>query len=182
MLLRQIPRIQRVSVSRSTTTINSHQKVYASPNVSDPDPPHSEDPSTSRSISLATSDNGRTQSGSDPPGSNESFSNEYFNPPQPSTQIISAKQAHPSTSSHTNPPFHTHKFFTELERTFPTPIARSLMRATKALLVDRVGRVRREGLTIKDLENVRPSQLLLATYFLRCNTFIASLSFPCSVV
>jgi hypothetical protein len=29
------------------------------------------------------------------------------------------------------------------------------MRATRALLVDRVGRVRREGLTAKDLDNVR---------------------------
>jgi hypothetical protein len=29
------------------------------------------------------------------------------------------------------------------------------MRATRALLVDRVGRVRREGLTVKDLDNVR---------------------------
>jgi hypothetical protein len=29
------------------------------------------------------------------------------------------------------------------------------MRATRALLVDRIGRVRREGLTVKDLDNVR---------------------------
>lgn len=28
------------------------------------------------------------------------------------------------------------------------------MRATRALLVDRIGRVRREGLAIKDLDNV----------------------------
>ncbi|KAF9226484.1 hypothetical protein BS17DRAFT_485735 [Gyrodon lividus] len=54
---------------------------------------------------------------------------------------------------YTAPPFHTHAFFAALERTFPTPTARSLMRATRALLVDRVGRVRREGLTTKDLDN-----------------------------
>ena len=29
------------------------------------------------------------------------------------------------------------------------------MRATRALLVDRIGRVRRDALTLKDLENVR---------------------------
>lgn len=52
------------------------------------------------------------------------------------------------------PPFHTHHFFAELERSFPTPTARSLMRATRALLVDRIGRVRRDALGIKDLENV----------------------------
>jgi hypothetical protein len=33
------------------------------------------------------------------------------------------------------------------------------MRATRALLVDRVGKVRREGLTIKDLDNVRNDPL-----------------------
>ncbi|KAF8192522.1 hypothetical protein BJ912DRAFT_962250 [Pholiota molesta] len=46
---------------------------------------------------------------------------------------------------YTAPPFHTHAFFRALEKT--------LMRATRALLVDRIGRVRREGLTIKDLDN-----------------------------
>lgn len=56
--------------------------------------------------------------------------------------------------AYSNPPFHTHAFFTALEKTFPTPTARSLMRATRALLVDRVGKVRREGLTVKDLDNV----------------------------
>lgn len=54
---------------------------------------------------------------------------------------------------HVTPPFHTHAFFVALERTFPTPVARSLMRATRALLADRLGRVRREGLTRKDLDN-----------------------------
>lgn len=54
---------------------------------------------------------------------------------------------------YTPPPFDTHRFVSELERTFPTPAAQSLMRATRSLLVDRVGRVRREALTSKDLEN-----------------------------
>ena len=191
MLLRQIPRIQRASASHCgfpITTIHLHLRPYTSPNVFDPDSPHSEDPSTSRSISLATSDNNHknnSQSSSDSlgsSGSEGSFSNEYSSTPQPSTQIVSAEQAHSSTSSYANPPFHTHKFFTELEKTFPTPTARSLMRATRALLVDRVGRVRREGLTVKDLDNVKHLQLLVATHFLRKNAFIASLSFPCSVV
>ncbi|OAX43904.1 hypothetical protein K503DRAFT_18568 [Rhizopogon vinicolor AM-OR11-026] len=57
--------------------------------------------------------------------------------------------------SYTAPPFHTHAFFVALEKSFPTPTARSLMRATRALLVDRTGRVRREGLTVKDMDNVR---------------------------
>jgi hypothetical protein len=56
---------------------------------------------------------------------------------------------------YTSPPFHTHKFFLALEKSFPSPTARSLMRATRALLVNRTGRVRAEALGIKDLENVR---------------------------
>jgi hypothetical protein len=59
------------------------------------------------------------------------------------------------TPTYENPPFHTHNFVKELEKTFPTTTARHLMRATRALLVDRIGRVKREGLTRKDLENVR---------------------------
>lgn len=60
------------------------------------------------------------------------------------------------SSTYSSPPFHTHTFYKALEKTFPEEIARSLMRATRALLVDRIGRVRREGLTMKDLDNVSP--------------------------
>ena len=56
--------------------------------------------------------------------------------------------------TYSSPPFHTHSFFRALEKTFPEQTARSLMRATRALLVDRIGKVRREGLTVKDLDNV----------------------------
>ncbi|KAI0320229.1 hypothetical protein OF83DRAFT_1053529 [Amylostereum chailletii] len=51
------------------------------------------------------------------------------------------------------PPFHTHAFFTALEKSFPTATARSLMRATRALLSDRIGKVKRDGLTYQDLDN-----------------------------
>ena len=58
------------------------------------------------------------------------------------------------TPYYSSPPFHTHKFFVALEKSFEPPTARSLMRATRALLVDRIGRVRKEALSTKDLENV----------------------------
>ncbi|KAF8842284.1 hypothetical protein BDN67DRAFT_966048 [Paxillus ammoniavirescens] len=76
-------------------------------------------------------------------------------PPSPPTGISGppARSNPPIPAPYTAPPFHTHAFFATLERTFPTPTARSLMRATRALLVDRVGRVRREGLTMQDLDN-----------------------------
>uniref|UniRef100_D8PRJ4 Uncharacterized protein n=2 Tax=Schizophyllum commune (strain H4-8 / FGSC 9210) TaxID=578458 RepID=D8PRJ4_SCHCM len=55
--------------------------------------------------------------------------------------------------AYTPPPFHTHAFYAALEKTFPPSTARHLMRATRALLVDRIGRVRREAVTRKDLDN-----------------------------
>ncbi|OBZ76202.1 Uncharacterized protein C27B12.07 [Grifola frondosa] len=54
---------------------------------------------------------------------------------------------------HANPPFNTHQFFVALEKSFPGPIAANLMRVSRALLVDRIGRVRRDALTVKDLES-----------------------------
>jgi hypothetical protein len=93
-------------------------------------------------------------------------------PPPFSESVISALEVSSSSPVHgasppvpapyippaySNPPFNTHIFVKELERTFPTPTARSLMRASRALLVDRIGRVRREALTSKDLENVSAS-------------------------
>ncbi|GLB33735.1 putative protein of unknown function (DUF1640) [Lyophyllum shimeji] len=82
-----------------------------------------------------------------------------FSPDQPLTDISNISSV-PSTElapshalGYSNPPFHTHAFFTALEKTFPTPTARGLMRATRALLVDRLSKVRREGLTRKDLDN-----------------------------
>ncbi|KAJ7129760.1 hypothetical protein C8R44DRAFT_614925 [Mycena epipterygia] len=123
------------------------------------------EPSTSRSISLAHPRDPHIHS-ERIPHRNDS-SPQAPNDTKESTASESAESALPSTSgvpstlldtsssvsSYANPPFHTHAFFTALEKTFPTPTARSLMRATRALLVDRLGRVRREGLTVKDLDN-----------------------------
>lgn len=75
--------------------------------------------------------------------------------PNPSPPVVANPLINPSgdTPTYASPPFHTHKFFVALEKSFPSPTARSLMRATRALLVDRTGRVRREALGTKDLEN-----------------------------
>lgn len=75
---------------------------------------------------------------------------------------------------HVNP-FHTHVFFTALEKTFPSPVARTLMAATRGLLVDRILRIRRESLINKDLDNVRQQYLFPAVP--QCP--IASISIPC---
>ncbi|KAH9978076.1 hypothetical protein BGW80DRAFT_1285695 [Lactifluus volemus] len=75
-------------------------------------------------------------------------------PPGPPVLVEhSTTKARPHMSTYQNPPFDTHTFFTVLEKTFPTPTSRSLMRATRALLVDRIGKVKRDGLTYKDIDN-----------------------------
>ena len=85
---------------------------------------------------------------------------EAKNPPPNSSSNLPALPQHDrnqewaQTHVYNPPPFDTHHFFSALVKTFPAPTANSLMRATRALLVDRLGRVRREALTSKDLENV----------------------------
>ncbi|KAG8695695.1 hypothetical protein FRC09_008994 [Ceratobasidium sp. 395] len=49
--------------------------------------------------------------------------------------------------------FDTHRFVTILEPSFPTPIARALMRASRAILVVRFGRVKQEIFGVRDLDN-----------------------------
>lgn len=94
------------------------------------------------------------------------------NPPPSTSPLIPARPSLQTTGNarsgssetgtpyYSSPPFHTHRFFVALEKSFEPPTARSLMRATRALLVDRVGRVRNEALSTKDLENVCPASLL----------------------
>ncbi|KAH7100645.1 hypothetical protein BKA62DRAFT_658317, partial [Auriculariales sp. MPI-PUGE-AT-0066] len=51
------------------------------------------------------------------------------------------------------PPFHTHEFFAQLRVVFPEPVARLMMKATRALLVYRVDRMNGEMLNRKDQDN-----------------------------
>jgi len=76
---------------------------------------------------------------------------ETFNSSGVPTPYVYPKSSRPA---YTNPPFDTYGFFKALERTFPASTAQSLMRATRALLVDRIGRVKNEALNVKDLDNV----------------------------
>ncbi|KAJ7507727.1 hypothetical protein B0H11DRAFT_139138 [Mycena galericulata] len=168
MILRQIPRLCRgVTTEAQLSTSSSSllpiviaRDAHSTPSISDP--------STSRSISLAYPRDPLLHSerlphrqdtspivtldpppSKEPPASGTTEGTPSSTTGVPSTLLDSSS----NVSTYANPPFHTHAFFTALEKTFPTPTARSLMRATRALLVDRVGRVRREGLTVKDLDN-----------------------------
>lgn len=107
----------------------------------------STDTSNSRSLSISLSP---SSSSTTPQGSASSLSDGNSLPLPPQATHLAPAHLHVSS----NPPFHTHTFFLVLERTFPTPVAHALMRATRGLLVDRIGRVRREGLGLKDLDNV----------------------------
>jgi hypothetical protein len=194
MILRRLPRLCRAisteahlsSSPSSLLPIVISRDAHSTPSISDP--------STSRSISLAhprdpviqqrIPHRDSAQTRHEEPENNEEPMN--LDPPEapPSPEGAPSTSGVPSTrldmskmASYANPPFHTHAFVTALEKTFPTPTARSLMRATRALLVDRIGRVRREGLTVKDLDNVR---VFVSIYPTPNLLYIkASLPFPC---
>ena len=153
MLARNLlpPHLPRTStwVKCSSSTRFSTSVIRRNERTGDPatitDPPSassSRDTNESRSISLYPIVDDQ-----------QSSSSSSLSPPalvEPST-----RKAPPHTTTYQNPPFDTHAFFGELEKTFPKPTARSLMRATRALLVDRIGKVKRDGLTYKDLDNVK---------------------------
>jgi hypothetical protein len=178
MILRNLNRISRVVSSDihlppSSTNRMPRRSAHAGHNITDPSSSKA-GPSDSTSMSLThpkdPSHTSKTSSqsihSSESSGStstsNTSFVTSLSQDPSRSSgstpsyiSDVPSTEVSPHTPSYSNPPFHTHAFFTALEKTFPTPTARSLMRATRALLVDRVGKVRREGLTVKDLDNVR---------------------------
>ncbi|CAL1702216.1 unnamed protein product [Somion occarium] len=80
----------------------------------------------------------------------ENFAPVVATPPIESTLPSPHQVAH---LQYATPPFNTHKFCRQLELSFPRESAEGLMRATRALLVDRIGKVRRDALTSKDLES-----------------------------
>ncbi len=159
-MLRQVP--QRLCRSLSTDVHNSTSLIP----ILHRDPSHPDVPLTpgARSISLA-----HPKDQSPPSAHSLSDPTSHTPPPPPAPPQSTSTEDEQATVSgvpstlpapskpptYSHPPFHTHAFFTALEKTFPTPTARSLMRATRGLLVDRIGRVRREGLQVKDLDNVR---------------------------
>lgn len=113
----------------------------------------SQDPSGSPSQSFAVGDG--SESGPSLTRSKSTYTRDQpLDGMSPITSVPSTEFAQGPRPTYTNPPFHTHSFFVALEKTFPEQTARSLMRATRALLVDRVSRVRSDGLTAKDLDNV----------------------------
>jgi len=101
-------------------------------------------PNESRSISLYPNSNNNDPQPTSPSSSSSS---------PPALIDPSTLKAPLHMSTYQSPPFDTHAVLSVLEKTFPTPTARSLMRATRALLVDRIGKVKRDGLTYKDLDN-----------------------------
>ncbi|THH14986.1 hypothetical protein EW146_g5429 [Bondarzewia mesenterica] len=142
MILRQLPRLCRGIVTESHHRPSSNAISVVPPSSSIPhrdthtSPPNISDPPASSSMA------------SDP--SPDSMSISVAPHPLDPQPPRSAGTQHRHIITHPLIPI---IFFSALEHTFPTPTARSLMRATRALLVDRIGRVKREGLTYKDLDN-----------------------------
>ncbi|KAG6872794.1 hypothetical protein C0995_006523 [Termitomyces sp. Mi166 len=167
-MLRNLPRVCRLTADKHPSPWSpSHRgpfrllhndQTIADPPTTSSNPSgsislaRSQDPSGSPSQSFATRDD--SESGSSLMRSKSTYTRDQpLNDVSPITSVPSTDFADDPRPTYTSPPFHTHSFFVALEKTFPEETARSLMRATRALLVDRTGRVRSDGLTAKDLDN-----------------------------
>ncbi|KAF5393875.1 hypothetical protein D9757_000090 [Collybiopsis confluens] len=158
MIIRQLSRWTRKLHTPSTSLIPIlHRDAHTKPTLSDPGSAHSVSMAHPMISSNSSAFPEQPSSSSSSPASSSSPSPDR---PDPESEQSSSNLPMPvhtrrdaQTPVYAPPPFDTHSFFTALERTFPEPIARNLMRATRALLVDRIGRVRRDGLTLKDLDN-----------------------------
>ncbi|CDO74064.1 hypothetical protein BN946_scf185043.g114 [Trametes cinnabarina] len=117
-----------------------------------PPPPPSPPPTPSTSVGN-DSDDKSNDNASAAPSEDASVPAKFNHPPIDPGTDLPFPQTPPSPPYHVNPPFNTHRFFSQLEECFPTPIARNLMRVNRALLVDRIGRVKRDALTVQDLES-----------------------------
>lgn len=193
MLPRILPRLHRTPhslrlPSTSRRAYNAHPIIISDPPAhSDAAPSislaHPKDPGSSSqgSSSPLSASAAQSSSFSSPPPPSQTPEEETVNnnspvpfvpaafehhndPPEPTNLPSPHQIAPPSLYAH--PPFDTHQFFSVLEKTFATSTARSLMRATRALLVDRIGRVRREALTVKDLESVSVISITTGQYHL----------------
>ncbi|KAH9853788.1 hypothetical protein C2E23DRAFT_776676 [Lenzites betulinus] len=120
--------------------------------TSTPSPAPSSPPLPSRPSPAESSDSNVTNAG--PSQSAETFvPTRYVYPPPDPDAHLPLPHTHIPSQYHVNPPFNTHQLFAKLETCFPSPIALNLMRVTRALLVDRIGRVKRDALTVQDLES-----------------------------
>ncbi|TBU32133.1 hypothetical protein BD311DRAFT_804178 [Dichomitus squalens] len=117
-------------------------------------PPISQAPTPELPASDGANRQGEGAGTTPPPDEDASLPVKYVHStidPQTNLPLPHAGPASPPL--HINPPFDTHRFYKVLEQSFPGPIALNLMRATRALLVDRIGRVKRDALTTQDLES-----------------------------
>ncbi|KAI0786380.1 hypothetical protein C8Q75DRAFT_808370 [Abortiporus biennis] len=177
MIFRNVPRLYRPLEAYAQPSASSSfvARRLTHHTISDPTPgsssveislAHPLDPGGAKPSSNTTatgqSDSQQNQSSSPPPPPSVPPSEPSIDDAQTTTPVL----VHPTPSTsklpsphqppairYASPLFDTHRFFTALEKSFPTETARSLMRATRALGVDRVGRVKREALTVKDLES-----------------------------
>ncbi|KAL7282107.1 hypothetical protein ACG7TL_003576 [Trametes sanguinea] len=133
----------------------SHAGPSQSTSSYSPPPPPPPSPSSQpySEISKDSGDKSDTTNLTATPSAEASVPAKFDHPPIDPRTDLPFPQAPPSPPYHVNPPFNTHRFVSKLEESFPTPIARNLMRVNRALLVDRIGRVKRDALTVQDLES-----------------------------
>lgn len=100
----------------------------------------------------------RPTTSSEKPDANSTHLTVIMSPNRINTNAPNIDNQPPSRLSN---PFDTHKMFKQLENDFPSPIAHTLMRAVRGLLMDRIAKARREGLDVKEAENVSISSHII---------------------
>jgi hypothetical protein len=156
-MLRQLPRL-----CRSLSTTDAHISSTSASIVTASSPPTVESPRSGQTLPAPPPT--QTAQSTQPIHSSQPTQSDHFSKlVQSAHSAQTTPNEHPTaddailqTTSYAQPPFRTHRVFTALERSFPPSTARSIMRATLSLLVDRMDNVKRTSLTRKDLENVHP--------------------------
>jgi hypothetical protein len=123
--------------------------------------PPSQNPSSSASASLSSTDlppppppptlSSRPATSEEPKDKYKSTHLTIMSPNRINADVPSIDDQAPSRLSN---PFDTHKVFKQLEKDFASPIAHTLMRTARGLLIDRIAKARREGVDVKEAENV----------------------------
>jgi len=170
--LRHVPRASKRYFASAIQFPASNNNSTVSDSVKSPEESSSlsTDASPNPSTSIALSNHPRAQA------YNQEHVRQADLPTPPQTTHPKPRPAYSSL----NPPFHTHAFYSVLEKSFPEPVARTLMRSTRAMLMDKVGKARREGLGKKDMENVSWSNVMKC-YLCRSRYYLASISIQSSV-
>ncbi|KAG8984413.1 hypothetical protein FRB90_005347 [Tulasnella sp. 427] len=155
--IKPTPCIRGISTSRS---VSSTARRRASGVYDAVPPPGSSNANSEEPPPANTSAESRSSSSSPSP----TYPGPEIPPPpiDPGPSPAEALSSVPTTTAQARPdredmthviPFNTYEFYKALEQTFDPPVARTLMRATREMLIGRIRKTTGETLHVKDFDN-----------------------------